>query len=122
MCARVYGEVAMRDGGGAVAGETISLGFYEQDDLMAVIEYLRNRSLLLPPSTSIQPPAQAGKMLNVFGRTQRDRFADRAVGAEHGGCDECVGGGARPVHRWDGPRLCILVSHAGPLSSKEGTS
>ena len=53
----MHGEAAVRDGGGAVAGETISLGFYEQDDLMAVIEYLRNRSLLLPLATSIQPAA-----------------------------------------------------------------
>jgi len=44
LCARVHDEAAVRDGGGAVAGETISLGYYEQDDLMAVIEYLRNRS------------------------------------------------------------------------------
>jgi alpha/beta superfamily hydrolase len=30
-------------GSGLSDGETISLGFYEQDDLMAVIEYLRSR-------------------------------------------------------------------------------
>ena len=30
-------------GSGLSDGETISLGFYEQDDLMAVIEYLRAR-------------------------------------------------------------------------------
>ena len=54
----------------------------------------------------------------MCGHTQRDRIADRAVGAEHGGCDKCFGGGTRPLHRWDGPRLCILVSHAGPLPNK----
>ncbi|KAJ1484529.1 Alpha/Beta hydrolase protein [Baffinella frigidus] len=33
-------------GSGLSDGETISLGFYEQDDLMAVIEYLRNSGLV----------------------------------------------------------------------------
>lgn len=43
------------DVGARVAGETISLGFYEQDDLMAVIEYLRNWSAPRAPS---QPRAR----------------------------------------------------------------
>jgi len=33
-------------GSGLSDGETISLGFYEQDDLMAVIEYLRASGLV----------------------------------------------------------------------------
>ena len=44
-------------GSGLSDGETISLGFYEQDDLMAVIEYLRARSssLSLASPSSVCP-------------------------------------------------------------------